>query len=112
MRKTRTNNVTHTEKFSRLRVELQSSLELAQMVVQREKLKRESASIAIQIWHRRETMAEYMKKLDRLAPGSIPPIDELLLFDKERRLREPKVEGTGSGYGLYPLIDRICSPVG
>lgn len=98
MRKTRTNNVTHTEKLTRLRGELQSSLELAQMVVQREKLKHNSANIAVEVWRSRESLAEYMKQLNGAAPGSIPPADELLLLDKERKPRKSKVEGTGSGY--------------
>ena len=111
MRKTRTNNVTHTEKLTRLRVELVNSLELAQMVVQREKLKRESVCIAADIWRSREALAEYMKQLNGSAPGSIPPTDELLLFDKERKPRKPKVEGTGSGYARHPLNDISTHPM-
>ena len=103
MRKTRTNTITHTERLVRLRGELHNSLELVQMVVQREKLKRESASIAVDIWRSRETMAEYIKQLNGAAPGSIPPTDELLLIDKERKLRKPKTDVSGSGY-VYPAI--------
>ncbi|KIJ53437.1 hypothetical protein M422DRAFT_64465 [Sphaerobolus stellatus SS14] len=88
MRKTRTNNVTHTEKLTRLRTELVGGLELAQMVLEREKLKREAAQVSQTIWHNREGLAEYMKQLNATAPGSIPPMDEHLLFDKERKPRK------------------------
>ncbi|KAF8587580.1 hypothetical protein K439DRAFT_810742 [Ramaria rubella] len=97
MRKTRTNNVMHTEKLTRLRTELQNSLELAQLVLQRERLKREAASIAVDIWHNRESLAEYMKQLSTAAPGSVPPTDESLLFDKERKPRKTKTEAAVSG---------------
>lgn len=112
MRRTRTNNVTHTEKLSRLRVELQNGLELAQLVVQREKLKRETVCTAAEIWRSREALVEYMKLLNGSAPGSIPPTDELLLFDKEQKPRRPKVEGVGSGYVHYTSKRLLDSPHG
>lgn len=97
MRRTRTNNVTHTEKLARLRSELISGLELAQMVVEREKLKQESARVNQTIWKSRESLVEYMKVLTNSAPGSVPPADEQLLFDKERKLRR-RAETTGHRY--------------
>jgi len=92
MRKTRTNNVTHTDKLRRLREELQTSLELAQMVLAREKLKQEAAAVGREVWQGREGLAEYMKLLTGAAPGSMPPADELLLFDKERKPARPRPE--------------------
>ena len=106
VRKTRTNNVTHTEKLIRLRAELQASLRLAEMVLQREKIKQESTTIAREVWHNRESLAGYMKQLSASAPGSIPPVDELLLFDKERKSRKPRLETTGSGY----VFSMTCPP--
>jgi len=102
MRKTRTNNVTHTEKLTRLRGELAAGLELAEMVLEREKLKRESAQMNRHIWRSRETLAECMKQLNTSAPGSVPPTDELLLVDRERKSRK-RVETNATGY--VALID-------
>lgn len=98
VRKTRTNNVMHTERLARLRTDLQTSLELAEMVLQREKLKRESTMMAPEVWGTRKSLAGYMKQLSATAPGSVPPVDELLLFDKERKSRKPRIETSASGY--------------
>jgi hypothetical protein len=43
------NTVAHTDRLIWLRRELQSSLELSQIIVQREKLKRESAHVSVDI---------------------------------------------------------------
>jgi hypothetical protein len=47
--KTCTNTVAHTDRLIRLHGELQSSLELIQIIVQHEKLKHESAHVSVDI---------------------------------------------------------------
>ncbi|GJJ13337.1 hypothetical protein Clacol_007589 [Clathrus columnatus] len=85
MRRTRTNNVTHTDKLARLREELHRGLELSRMVLMREKFKYDGVKNSIAVWQKRELFSDLMKQLNTLAPGSVPPTDEHLLHDRDRK---------------------------
>lgn len=102
MRRTRTNNVTHTDKLARLREELHRGLELSRMVVMREKLKYDAVKNSITLWQKRESLSELMKQLNTLAFGSVPPTDEHLLHDRDKKKR--KIEPPAPAYVVFSVL--------
>lgn len=102
MRRTRTNNVAHTDKLARLREELHRGLELSRTVVMRERLKYDGVKNSIAVWQKRESLSQLMKQLNALSPGSVPAIDEYLLYDRDKKKKV--VEPVAPGYVMFPIV--------
>ncbi|KAL0573518.1 Enhancer of polycomb-like protein 1 [Marasmius crinis-equi] len=79
-RKTRASQVLSSDKLARLEVEMNQALQLANLVLQREQLKRESAVYSQHVWEQRSQLMELRLKNPMLAEKG----DEELLIDKER----------------------------
>ncbi|KAJ7600938.1 polycomb enhancer protein [Mycena floridula] len=80
VRKTRATQVSTTDKLSRLQAEFSFPLQLAQQILQRENVKRESAKMSQNIWEKRAQLADLKRKNPSLGEKG----DEELLIDKER----------------------------
>jgi hypothetical protein len=103
VRKTRASQATFSDKLVRLQSELSVSLELAKFVVEREKLKKESAKQSQNVWEKRLNVAELKRKFPSLGDKG----DEELLQDKERAPKIPKMDG----YVLFHLYSTISNVI-
>jgi enhancer of polycomb-like protein len=80
VRKTRQAQTTYSDKLVRLQAEFTYPLELAKLVLQREKQKKECSSEAQSVWLERMALADLKRKFPTFAEKG----DEELLVDKER----------------------------
>jgi len=80
LRKTRSSQVTSSDKLARLQAEFAFPLELAKSILLRESLKKESANQSQAIWEKRLAFADLKRKFPTLHDKA----DEELLVDKER----------------------------
>jgi enhancer of polycomb-like protein len=87
VRKTRASQVSLSDKLHRLQAEMSVALELAQSLLHREGIKRESAQLAETVWQKRATFIDLKRKYPALSAKE----DEDLLVDKER-VKKPKLE--------------------
>ncbi|KAF8585798.1 hypothetical protein K439DRAFT_1632364 [Ramaria rubella] len=94
VRRTRASSTAYTDKLSRLRGELQTGIELARMVVEREELKAEEALITKDVWRARCALLDAWKNNKDVRNPDIGA-DEALLFDRERVMKRPKIETAG-----------------
>ncbi|KAF9261973.1 hypothetical protein L218DRAFT_470467 [Marasmius fiardii PR-910] len=83
-RKTRASQVSSYEKLARLQSDFSSVLQLANFVLQRERLKRESAVHSQRVWEQRRQLVEVRVK----SPAVAEKGDEELLIDRERPSRK------------------------
>ncbi|OSX65465.1 hypothetical protein POSPLADRAFT_1167718, partial [Postia placenta MAD-698-R-SB12] len=90
VRKTRAQQVTYSDKLTRLRDELDEALKLSNFLMRREKAKRESAHHAHTVWDKRFTLAEFKRKYPSLCSKE----DDDLFYDKERVPKKPRLEST------------------
>ncbi|KAJ8088802.1 Enhancer of polycomb-like protein 1 [Marasmius tenuissimus] len=79
-RKTRAAQVSSSDKLYRLQIELAQALQLADLVLQREQVKRESSAQSKHVWEQRQEFMELKLKNPMLSEKG----DEELLIDKER----------------------------
>lgn len=86
IRKTRASQVSVSDKLHRLQAEMSVALELAQSLLHREGIKRESAELAQQVWQKRVAFVDLKRKFSQLGTKE----DEDLLVDKERVVKKVK----------------------
>lgn len=90
IRKTRTTQVSTTDKLARLKGELAHAFELSRNVLIREAFKRECNAEARRVSERRMDFADVKRKFTALGGRD----DEELLFDKERVSKKSKMDGS------------------
>ncbi|KAH8828066.1 enhancer of polycomb-like-domain-containing protein [Flagelloscypha sp. PMI_526] len=103
VRKTRASQVSSSEKLARLQGEMQYALRLSQLLIDREKFKKESAHQAQQLSHTRVALVDLKCKF----PSMSDPTDIELLIDKERPAKKPE---TIRGLKIKPSRDDSMTP--
>jgi enhancer of polycomb-like protein len=105
VRRTRASSTAYTDKLTRLRTELQIGLELANTVLEREKIKNDAAGSAQEVWQARCALVEVWKN-EEGAKGVGMGVDEALLFDRERivKPKPPKVPFTCVTYSFLTCL--------
>lgn len=86
IRKTRTAQVSSSDKLIRLKGELLKAFELSKLLLSREALKREVGIQAQAVWERRMAFVDLKRQLPQFGSRE----DEELLFDKERPPKRPR----------------------
>lgn len=86
VRKTRASQVSVSDKLLRLQAEMSVALELAQSLLRREGIKRESAELAEHVWQKRAAFVDLKRKFSQFSAKE----DEDLLVDKERVIKKVK----------------------
>ncbi|KAF8647382.1 hypothetical protein AX16_006754 [Volvariella volvacea WC 439] len=87
VRKTRASQATFSDKLGRLQAELSRPLELAQMILNRESMKKELMQQAQTIWEKRLAFVDLKRKYPSLGDKG----DEELLVDKERPAKKSEI---------------------
>ncbi|KAI0944834.1 hypothetical protein AcW1_001669 [Taiwanofungus camphoratus] len=91
IRKTRAQQATYSDKLLRLRAELDTSVDLARSIQQREVFKRNAAVHGHAVWEKRLALVDLKRKYHSLGSKE----DDELFYDKERVPKRPKLEATG-----------------
>ncbi|KDQ53289.1 hypothetical protein JAAARDRAFT_137127 [Jaapia argillacea MUCL 33604] len=92
VRKTRTSQVSYSDKLMRLQTELLSSLELAKEVIDRENVKRATIKVGQGVWEKRMAFVDLKRKYPMMGA----PEDFELLHDKERVPKRPRTDSTAT----------------